>query len=594
MYDSREQSDIFVRLLLFLQGSARVAPFFLTSDFLHSAMSQQYIMSIEGLTRMYDEKVVLENIWLSFFPGAKIGVIGDNGSGKSTLMRIMAGEDKDFMGSVRPAKGIKIGYFPQEPRLDPTKTVQECVAEAVAESQAIMDRYNAINERLCEEISQEEMDQLLEEQATVQEKIDHSNLWELDRTVEMACDAMRLPDGDALVEHLSGGEKRRVALCRLLLQNPDMLLLDEPTNHLDAESVGWLERFLHEFPGTVVAITHDRYFLENVAGWILEMDRGHGYPYEGNYTAWLEQKQARLAVEQKREDKRQRALKKELEWVRMSPKAQATKNKARLQRYEELAAQQYDERDDAIQIQIPVSRPLGELVVRAENLTMAFGDRLLFENISFNLPPGGIVGVIGPNGAGKTTLFRIIMGLQEPTGGALRVGETVDLEYVDQSRDALDPRKTVYEEISGGEDILEVGKTKIHARAYCGRFNFKGSEQQTFVGDLSGGERNRVHLAKLLRTGGNLILLDEPTNDLDVETLRSLEEGLSNFGGCAVVTSHDRWFLDRIATHILAFEGDSQVVWFEGNYKMYELQKRERLGADADRPHRLKYKPLKR
>lgn len=557
-------------------------------------MSQQYIMSIEGLTRMYDEKVVLENIWLSFFPGAKIGVIGDNGSGKSTLMRIMAGEDKDFMGSVRPAKGIKIGYFPQEPRLDPTKTVQESVAEAVAESQAIMDRYNAINERLCEDISQEEMDQLLEEQAAVQEKIDHGNLWELDRTVEMACDAMRLPDGDALVEHLSGGEKRRVALCRLLLQNPDMLLLDEPTNHLDAESVGWLERFLHEFPGTVVAITHDRYFLENVAGWILEMDRGHGYPYEGNYTAWLEQKQSRLAVEQKKEDKRQRALKKELEWVRMSPKAQATKNKARLQRYEELAAQQYDERDDAIQIQIPVTRPLGELVVRAENLTMAFGDRLLFENMSFNLPPGGIVGVIGPNGAGKTTLFRIIMGLQEPTGGSLRIGETVDLEYVDQSRDALDPKKTVYEEISGGEDILEVGKTKIHARAYCGRFNFKGSEQQTFVGDLSGGERNRVHLAKLLRTGGNLILLDEPTNDLDVETLRSLEEGLSNFGGCAVVTSHDRWFLDKIATHILAFEGDSQVVWFEGNYKMYEIQKRERLGADADRPHRLKYKPLKR
>lgn len=543
---------------------------------------------------MYDERVVLDNIWLSFFPGAKIGVIGDNGSGKSTLMRIMAGEDKDFMGSVRPAKGIKIGYFPQEPRLDPKMTVQECVAEAVAESQAIMDRYNAINERLCEDISQEEMDQLLEEQANVQEKIDHSNLWELDRTVELACDAMRLPDGDALVEHLSGGEKRRVALCRLLLQNPDMLLLDEPTNHLDADSVAWLERFLHEFPGTVVAITHDRYFLENVAGWILEMDRGHGYPYEGNYTAWLEQKQARLGVEQKKEDKRQRALRKELEWVRMSPKAQATKNKARLQRYEELAAQQFDERDDAIQIQIPVTRPLGELVVRAENLTMAFGDRLLFENVSFNLPPGGIVGVIGPNGAGKTTLFRIIMGQQEPTSGQLRIGETVDLQYVDQSRDALDPRKTVYEEISGGSDMLEVGKAKIHARAYCGRFNFKGSEQQTFVGDLSGGERNRVHLAKLLRSGGNLILLDEPTNDLDVETLRSLEEGLSNFGGCAVVTSHDRWFLDRIATHILAFEGDSQVVWFEGNYKMYEIQRRERLGAAADSPHRLKYKPLKR
>ncbi|SFI47187.1 energy-dependent translational throttle protein EttA [Planctomicrobium piriforme] len=557
-------------------------------------MSQQYIMTIEALTRMYDEKVVLENIWLSFFPGAKIGVLGDNGSGKSTLMRIMAGEDKDFMGTVRPAKGIKIGYFPQEPRLDPTKTVQECVTEAVAESQAILDRYNQINERLCVEISQEEMDKLLEEQAVVQDKIDHSNLWELDRTIEMACDAMRLPPGDSKVEHLSGGEKRRVALCRLLLQNPDMLLLDEPTNHLDADSVAWLERFLHEFPGTVVAITHDRYFLENVAGWILEMDRGKGLPYEGNYTSWLEQKQARLGVEQKKEDKRQRALKKELDWVRMSPKAQATKNKARLQRYEELAAQQFDERDDAAQIQIPVSKPLGDLVVRAEGLTKAFGDRLLFENMSFNLPPGGIVGVIGPNGAGKTTLFKMIMGTESPTEGKLRIGDSVDLAYVDQSRDSLDPKKTVYEEISGGLDQLEVGKTKIHARAYCGRFNFKGTEQQTFVGDLSGGERNRVHLAKLLRSGGNLILLDEPTNDLDVETLRALEEGLANFGGCAVVTSHDRWFLDKIATHILAFEGDSQVVWFEGNYKMYELQRRERLGMDADRPHRIKYKPLKR
>jgi len=557
-------------------------------------MSQQYIMSIESLTRMYDEKVVLDNIWLAFFPGAKIGVIGDNGSGKSTLMRIMAGEDKDFMGTVRPAKGIKIGYFPQEPRLDPDKTVQECVNEAVAESQAILDRYNQINERLCEEISQAEMDQLLEEQAVVQDKIDHANLWELDRTVEMAIDAMRLPPNDARIEHLSGGEKRRVALCRLLLQNPDMLLLDEPTNHLDADSVAWLERFLHEFPGTVVAITHDRYFLDNVAGWILEMDRGHGLPFEGNYTAWLEQKQARMNVEQKKEDKRQRALKRELEWVRMSPKAQATKNKARLQRYEELAAQQYDERDDAAQIQIPVSRPLGDLVVRAQGLSKGFGDRLLFENLEFNLPPGGIVGVIGPNGAGKTTLFKMIMGTEQPTEGTLRIGDSVDLAYVDQSRDALDPKKTVYEEISGGEDMLLIGKTKIHARAYCGRFNFKGTEQQTFVGDLSGGERNRVHLAKLLRSGGNLILLDEPTNDLDVETLRALEEGLTNFGGCAVVTSHDRWFLDRIATHILAFEGDSQVVWFEGNYKMYEIQRRERLGIDADRPHRLKYKPLKR
>ena len=556
-------------------------------------MSQQYIMSIEGLTRMYDEKVVLENIWLSFFPGAKIGVIGDNGSGKSTLMRIMAGEDKDFMGAVRPAKDIKIGYFRQEPHLDPTKTVEECVNEAVAESQAILDRYNAINERLCEEISQEEMDALLEEQAVVQDKIDHANLWELDRVVEMAIDAMRLPPGDARVEHLSGGEKRRVALCQLLLQSPDMLLLDEPTNHLDAESVGWLERFLHEFPGTVVAITHDRYFLENVAGWILEMDRGHGYPYEGNYTAWLEQKEARLSVEQKREDKRQRALKRELEWVRMSPKAQATKNKARMQRYQELAAQQFDERDDAAQIQIPVTRPLGDLVVQAKGLSKAFGDRLLFENLEFNLPPGGIVGVIGPNGAGKTTLFKLITGTEQPTDGTLRVGETVDLAYVDQSRDSLDPKKTVYEEISGGDDMLMVGKTKIHARAYCGRFNFKGTEQQTFVGDLSGGERNRVHLAKLLRSGGNLLLLDEPTNDLDVETLRALEEGLTNFGGCAVVTSHDRWFLDKIATHILAFEGDSQVVWFEGNYKMYEIQRRERLGEDADSPHRVKFRPLK-
>ena len=557
-------------------------------------MSQQYIMAIEGLTRIYDETAVLENIWLAFFPGAKIGVLGDNGSGKSTLMRIMAGEDQDFMGEVRPAKGIKVGYFPQEPRLDPEKTVAECVNEGVAESQAILDRYNEVNLKFAEEISDEEMEALLEEQGQLQDQIDAANLWELERTLDMAKDALRLPPDDARIENLSGGEKRRVALCQLLLKNPDMLLLDEPTNHLDADSVAWLERFLHDFPGTVVAVTHDRYFLENVAGWILELDRGHGYPYEGNYTAWLEQKQARLSVEQKKEARRQRVLKQELEWVRMSPKARATKNKARLQRYSELAAQEYDAREDAAQIQIPVSRPLGELVVRAEGLAKAFGDRLLFENLDFNLPPGGIVGVIGPNGAGKTTLFKMIMGLEEPTAGRLTIGDTVDLSYVDQSRDALAPGKTVYEEISGGADQLEVGHTKIHARAYCGRFNFKGSEQQKFVGDLSGGERNRVHLAKLLRSGGNLILLDEPTNDLDVETLRALEEGLMNFGGCAVVTSHDRWFLDRIATHILAFEGDSQVVWFEGNYKMYEIQRRERLGADADSPHRIKYKPLKR
>ncbi|MEZ6065432.1 MAG: energy-dependent translational throttle protein EttA [Planctomycetaceae bacterium] len=551
-------------------------------------------MTIEGLTRLYDEKAVLENIWLAFYPGAKIGVIGSNGSGKSTLLRIMAGEDRDYMGSVVPAKGIKIAYFAQEPKLDPNQTVEQAVHEAVAESKAILDEYNAVNEKFAEEMTPEEMEKLLERQGELQDKIDHQNLWELDRTLEVACDAMRLPPMDAKVEHLSGGEKRRVALCQLLLQNPDIILLDEPTNHLDAESVGWLEQFLEKFPGTVVAITHDRYFLDNVAKWILELDRGKGHPYEGNYSGWLEQKAARLAVEQKKEDKRQKALKRELEWVRMSPKARATKNKARLDRYNELASQEYDTDEGAADIQIPVTKPLGDLVVRAEGLTKAFGDKLLFEGLEFNLPPGGIVGVIGPNGAGKTTLFKMIMGIEQPTGGKLTIGETVDLAYVDQSRDALDPKKTVYEEISGGDDIIEIGKAKIHARAYCGRFMFKGSDQQKFVGDLSGGERNRVHLAKLLRSGGNLLLLDEPTNDLDVATLRSLEEGLSGFGGCAVVSSHDRWFLDRVATHILAFEGDSKVVWFEGNYKMYEIQRRERLGADADTPHRIKFKPLQR
>ncbi|MEZ6053954.1 MAG: energy-dependent translational throttle protein EttA [Planctomycetaceae bacterium] len=557
-------------------------------------MSQQYIFTIEHLTRIYDETAVLEDIWLAFFPGAKIGVIGNNGAGKSTLLRIMAGEDTDFMGEARPAKGIKIGYFPQEPRLDPQKTVKDCIDEAVAEPQAILDRYNEVNMAFGDDPSPEEMEKLLEEQQQLQDKIDHANLWELDRTLEIACDAMRLPPMEAKVEHLSGGEKRRVALCQLLLGNPDMILLDEPTNHLDAESISWLEKFLDEFPGTVVAITHDRYFLDNVAGWILELDRGRGYPYEGNYTGWLEQKQARLAVEEKRESKRQRALKRELEWSRMSPKARSTKNKARLERIDELASQEYDIREEGADIQIPVSRKLGDLVVRAEGLSKAFGDRLLFEDLDFNLPRGGIVGVIGPNGAGKTTLFRMIMGQEEPTNGKLTIGETVDLGYVDQSRDALDPKKTVYEEISGGNETIEIGKAKIHARAYCNRFNFKGSDQQKFVGDLSGGERNRVHLAKVLRSGGNLILLDEPTNDLDVATLRSLEEGLSNFGGCAVVSSHDRWFLDRVATHILAFEGDSRVVWFEGNYKMYEIQRKERLGEDADRPHRIKYKPLVR
>ena len=556
-------------------------------------MAPQYIMTIEGLTKIYDEDTILKDIWLSFYPGAKIGVIGNNGSGKSTLMRIMAGEDKNFEGTVRPAKNIKIGYLPQEPRLDPTKTVDEEVQAGVAESQAVLDRYNEINEKLCEPMEPEAMEKLLEEQATVQDKIDHANLWELDRMVEVASDAIRLPPGDALVATLSGGEKRRVFLCKLLLQNPDMLLLDEPTNHLDAESVAWLERYLQDFKGTVVAITHDRYFLDNAAGWILEMERGRGLPFEGNYSSWLEQKQSRLAVEEKKESKRQRNLKKELEWVRMSPKAQATKNKARLARFEEMQAQQYDTRDDAPDIQIPVTKKLGELVLRAEGLTKCFGDRVLFENVNFDLPRGGIVGVIGPNGAGKTTLFKIIMGQEQPTSGTLRIGETVDLTCVDQSRDALSMTKTVYEEISGGDEFIEVGKVRIHARAYCNRFNFKGSEQQKFVRDLSGGERNRVHLAKLLRTGGNVMLLDEPTNDLDVETLGSLEEGLSNYGGCAVVTSHDRWFLDKIATHILAFEGDSQVYWFEGNFAMYEANRHERLGAEADQPHRVKYRKMK-
>lgn len=557
-------------------------------------MGEQYIMTIEHLTRMYDEKEVLSDIWLAFYPGAKIGVLGGNGAGKSTLLRIMAGEDTDYMGTVRPAKNIRIGYFPQEPRLAEDKTVGECIEEAVAESRAILDRFNDISMKLGEDMSPEEMEKLLEEQAKVQDQIDAANLWELDRTLEIAADAMRLPEAEAVIGQLSGGEKRRVALCQLLLMNPDILLLDEPTNHLDAASVAWLERFLHTFPGTVVAITHDRYFLDNVAGWILELDRGKGIPYEGNYSSWLEQKQKRLEQEERAESRRQKELKQELEWVRMSPKARSTKNKARLQRYEELAARDYDAREGAAQIQIPTSRPLGQKVVIAENLSKSYDGRTIFQNMNFDLPPGGIVGVVGPNGAGKTTLFRIMMGLEQPDGGTLTIGDSVDISYVDQSRDELDAKKTVYEEISGGADTLEVGRTKIHARAYCGRFNFRGKDQQKFVGDLSGGERNRVHMAKLLRSGGNLLLLDEPTNDLDVDTLRALEEGLSGFGGCAVVVSHDRWFLDRIATHILAFEGDGSVVWCEGNYQMYERERKDRLGDDADRPVGGRFKPLSR
>ena len=555
-------------------------------------MTEQYIMTIEDLTRIHDKTEVLSNIWLAFYPGAKIGVLGSNGAGKSTLLRIMAGEDTDIIGTVRPAKGIRIGYFPQEPRLDPSRTVSECIDEAVRKSRSVLERYNELNMKLAEDSAPDEMQAMLDELDRVQTEIDVGNLWELDRALEIATDAMRLPPGDARIETLSGGETRRVALCQILLGRPDMLLLDEPTNHLDADSVAWLERFLHEFPGTVVAVTHDRYFLDNVAGWILELDRGHGFPFEGNYTAWLEQKQARLAVEEKQESKRQRALKRELEWVRMSPKARSTKNKARLERYQELASQQYDAREEGADIQIPTSSPPGNLVVRASGLSKGYGDKIVFQNLCFDLPPGGIVGVIGANGAGKTTLFRIIMGQEQPDSGMLEIGDNVELSYVDQTRDALDANRSVYEEISGGYDQLEVGSVQIHARSYVGRFNFKGSDQQKPVGQLSGGERNRVHLAKLLRSGGNLLLLDEPTNDLDVATLRALEEGLMNFGGCAMVVSHDRWFLDRIATHILAFEDDGQVVWFEGNYKMYDVQRRERLGEAADRPRRIRYRRL--
>jgi len=554
----------------------------------------QYIYTMNRVGKVVPPKrEILKDISLSFFPGAKIGVLGLNGAGKSCLLRIMAGVDKEFHGEARPQPGIKIGYLSQEPQLDPNKDVRGNVEEGIAETKALLDSFNEISMKFAEPMSDDEMNALLEKQGKLQDAIDAAEAWELDRKLEMAADALRLPDWDADVTQLSGGEKRRVALCRLLLSAPDMLLLDEPTNHLDAESVAWLERFLQDYPGTVIAVTHDRYFLDNVAGWILELDRGQGIPWEGNYSSWLEQKNKRLAIEEKQESARQRSIKAELEWVRSNPKGRHTKSKARLARFEELTQQDIEKRNDTQEIYIPPGPRLGDLVVEAVNLRKGFGDNLLVENLNFNLPKGGIVGIIGPNGAGKTTLFRMMVDQEKPDAGELRVGPTVELAYVDQSRDALDGDKTAWEIISDGLDNIVVGKYEISSRAYVGRFNFKGADQQKFVKDLSGGERNRVHLAKLLRSGGNLLLLDEPTNDLDVETLRALEEALLAFPGCAVVISHDRWFLDRIATHILAFEGDSQVVWFEGNYADYEADLHRRFGTDADNPHRIKYKKLK-
>lgn len=551
----------------------------------------QYIYSMNRVGKIVPpKKYILKDISLSFFPGAKIGVLGLNGSGKSTLLKIMAGLDKEIEGEAIPLKGIHIGYLPQEPQLDPNKTVRGNVEEAVAEIKAVLNRFDEINNAFADPDA--DFDTLLAEQADLQEKIEAAGAWELDRKLDIAAEALRLPDWDADVTKLSGGEKRRVALCRLLLSNPDMLLLDEPTNHLDAESVAWLERFLHDYSGTVVAVTHDRYFLDNVAGWILELDRGAGIPWEGNYSTWLDQKEKRLAQEEKQESSRQKAMKAELEWVRSNPKGRHAKSKARLARFEELSSAEVQKRNETQEIYIPPGPRLGDMVINAENISKGFGDRLLISNLSFRLPPGGIVGIIGPNGAGKTTLFRMMAGQEKPDSGEMTMGQTVQLAYVDQLRDDMDANKTVWEEISDGLDMITVGKYETPSRSYVGRFNFKGADQQKRIGDLSGGERNRVHLAKLLKSGGNVLLLDEPTNDLDVETLRALEEALLSFPGCAVVISHDRWFLDRIATHILAFEGDSNVVWFEGNYQDYEADRHRRLGTDADNPHRLKYKKI--
>jgi len=555
----------------------------------------QYIYVMKGLSKAFPGgKKVLDDIWLSFLPGAKIGVLGHNGSGKSTLLKIMAGMEKDFGGEAWAAEGVSVGLLSQEQQLDPKKTVQENVVEGLGPIKAMLDRFEEVSTRLGEVTDDDEMNALITEQAELQEKIDAANGWELNRTIEIAMDALRCPPGDADVTKLSGGERRRVALCRLLLQKPDMLLLDEPTNHLDAESVAWLERFLHDYTGTVVAVTHDRYFLDNVAGWILELDRGRGIPWEGNYSSWLDQKQKRLAQEEKQEGARQRTLQRELEWIQQSPRARQAKNKARITAYETLVAEEKNRVTEEISIHIAPGPRLGDNVITAEHLRKGYGNNLLIDDLNFRLPPGGIVGVIGPNGAGKTTLFRMIVGSEKPDSGTLKIGETVKLGYVDQSRDTLSDTKTVWEEISNGDDIMEIGTRKIPSRAYVSSFNFKGPDQQKKVSVLSGGERNRVHLAKMLRAGGNLLLLDEPTNDLDVETLRALEDSLLAFPGCVVVISHDRWFLDRIATHMLAFEGDSQVVWFEGNYQDYEADRKRRLGAEADQPHRIKYKPLTR
>ena len=555
----------------------------------------QFIYTMKGLGKVYPpDTKVLDDIWLSFLPGAKIGVLGLNGAGKSSILRIMAGEDHEFIGEAFPADGISVGMLHQEPRLDPSKNVLGNVEEGVAEIKALLARYDEVNAKLGEDLLPDAMEKVLDEQSRIQDKIDHSNAWDLDSRLELAMDALRLPPPDAEVAKLSGGERRRVALCRLLLQSPDLLLLDEPTNHLDAESVAWLERFLKDYPGTVVAVTHDRYFLDNVAGWILELDRGHGIPWEGNYTSWLEQKQNRLQQEEKAESRKQRTLERELEWIRMSPRARQAKGKARLNAYEELLREESTQKIETAEIYIAPGPRLGDVVVDARKLRKGYGDNLLIEDLNFTLTRGGIVGVIGPNGAGKTTLFRMITGQEKPDGGTLKIGDTVKIGYVDQSREALDANKTVFEEITGGHDEIELGNRQVASRAYVSWFNFKGATQQRKVGALSGGERNRVHLAKLLKQGSNLLLLDEPTNDLDVDTLRALEEALLNFAGCAVIITHDRWFLDRIATHMLAFEGDSEVVWFEGNYQDYEADRRRRLGAEADQPHRIKYRKLTR